>query len=191
MAIAIPPNVRTNDIGVLASSTISKQICNDIIELHKDKKNLTVQGKVQDSGSNVIDYSIRQVMAYIIHEDFNWVDRLIIESAIIANREYNFNLSGLLERPQLLQYKSPSNGYDWHLDIGNGDSSTRKISVSIPLNDDYEGGDIAFFSQGQVSVKPDIGQVVTFPSFLPHKIMPVTKGTRWSLVCWVSGEPFR
>lgn len=191
MAMAIPPNVRTHDIGVLASSTLSKSICRDIIELHQNKKNIVVQGKVEDSGSNVIDYNIRQVMAYIIHEDFDWVDKIIIESAIMANKTYNFNLTGLLERPQLLQYKAPSNGYDWHLDIGNGDSSTRKISVSIPLNDGYEGGDIAFFSQGQVSIKPDIGQVVTFPSFLPHKIMPVTKGERWSLVCWISGEPFR
>jgi len=36
-----------------------------------------------------------------------------------------------------------------------------------------------------------IGQSLAFPSFLSHKVLPVTKGERWALVAWISGTPFR
>ena len=131
------------------------------------------------------------LFVFVIHEYHSWVDELIINCATQANDQFDFNLTGLMERPQLLKYSAPSSGYDWHLDIGLGDASTRKISISILLNEDYEGGDLCFFTEGETQVSPDMGTAVAFPSYLPHRVMPVTKGVRWSLVCWIAGEPFR
>ena len=176
---------------MMAADEISFAACASIMELHKDSRNSLVQGKIQDNNSNVVNVGVRETEVYIIHEFHSWVDELIINCARLANDQFEFNLTGLLERPQLLKYNAPSNGYDWHLDIGQGDSSTRKISISILLNDGYEGGDLAFFTDGETQVNPDRGTAIAFPSYLPHRVMPVTKGTRWSLVCWIAGEPFR
>ena len=55
----------------------------------------------------------------------------------------DYNLVGLLERPQLLRYTSPSRGYNWHIDLGQGEASTRKISISM-LNEDFVGGELLF-----------------------------------------------
>lgn len=191
MALAFPPQIRMSDIGVMAAGEVASPQRKEIIALHKSSKNLSLKGKVQRDNSNVIEVSKRQTQVFVIHEDFDWVDRIIMDLAIQANKQFQFNITGLIERPQLLRYSSPSKGFDWHMDIGSGDHSTRKISVSIILNDDYDGGDLFFFQDGPQSVSPDAGVAVAFPSFLPHKVAPVTRGTRWSLVCWIAGEPFR
>lgn len=191
MGLAFPPQMRSSDIGVMAAGNVPSSQRQKIIALHENSQNLSVKGQVQRESSNVIEVSKRQTQVFVIHEDFVWVDQLIMELALEANKQFQFNITGLIERPQLLRYSSPSTGYDWHMDIGSGDHSTRKISVSIILNDDYEGGDLFFFQDGPQSVSPDAGVAVAFPSFLPHKVAPVTRGTRWSLVCWIAGEPFR
>jgi PKHD-type hydroxylase len=191
MGLAFPPKVRKEDVGVIAADDVSPKRCQDLIDLHKNSQNLKVQGKIQQNNSNVVKMDVRQTDVFVIHEDFDWVDELIMNTALIANDSFGFNITGLIERPQLLRYPAASNGYDWHLDIGNGDHSTRKISISILLNDDYEGGELAFFTSGVTDFKPDAGVAIAFPSFLPHRVMPVTKGVRWSLVSWISGEPFR
>lgn len=77
----------------------------------------------------------------------------------------------------------------------------RKISVTINLNapGDYEGGNLKFdfghhndgdqFHECE-EIRPQ-GSIIVFPSFLPHCVTPVTKGTRYSLVLWCLGEPFK
>ena len=139
MAHALPPKLRDKEVGVMAPTEISKDICQKIIELHKDSRNVSVQGKIQQDNSNIVNVNVRQTEVFIIHECHEWVDELILNCAKLANDQFDFAVTGLFERPQLLKYSAPSNGYDWHLDIGMGDSSTRKISISILLNDDYEG----------------------------------------------------
>tara|TARA_Y100000114_G_scaffold85334_1_gene78856 strand:+ start:545 stop:1120 length:576 start_codon:yes stop_codon:yes gene_type:complete len=191
MAHALPPKLRDKEVGVMAPTEISKDICQKIIELHKDSRNVSVQGKIQQDNSNIVNVNVRQTEVFIIHECHEWVDELILNCAKLANDQFDFAVTGLFERPQLLKYSAPSNGYDWHLDIGMGDSSTRKISISILLNDDYEGGELAFFTDGETDIKPDCGTAVAFPSYLSHRVLPITRGIRWSLVCWVAGDPFR
>lgn len=191
MALAIPPKLRELEIGVMSAESLSEKTCALLIDLHKDSRNEAVQGRIQHDNENVVEMKVRQTEVFVIDEHFWWVDEMIVNCAIEANKQFNFNLTGLLERPQLLKYTAPSQGYDWHLDIGLGDSSTRKISISILLNDDYKGGDLAFFTNGESHINPDKGTAVAFPSYLPHRVTPLTEGTRWSLVCWIAGEPFR
>ena len=77
----------------------------------------------------------------------------------------------------------------------------RKLSVTINLNEpgDYEGGLLNFdygpHTAGErykecTEIKPQ-GSIIVFPSFQYHQVTPVTKGTRYSLVLWVTGRPFR
>jgi len=191
MGLAIPPKIRTEDYGVMSALEIDKNQCKDIINLHKDSRNIHKTGKVQSNKSNVVNLKKRDVDVYVLHEDFSWVDSLLCTAALTANLTYNFDIVGLLERPQLLRYKSPSEGYGWHLDIGTGDQSTRKISISLALNDGYQGGQLSFFMTGSHSLDIPLGTAVAFPSFFPHRVEPVTEGERWSLVCWITGQPFR
>ena len=61
----------------------------------------------------------------------------------------------------------------------------RAVSCSFALNDDYEGGEFAFFDRELVyNLKK--GSCIMFPSnfMYPHEIMPVTSGTRYSIVTW-------
>lgn len=191
MSMVIPPKHREGDLGVISPLEIDAKQCKDIIALHKDSQNIHKTARIQSDTSNVVNIETRDTDVWVIHENNAWVDAIICTAALTANQTFDLNISGLMERPQLLRYKAPSKGYDWHTDIGRGDASNRKISLSILLNDDYEGGDLAFFLTGEQSLKPDAGQAIAFPSFLPHRVTPLTKGIRWSLVCWITGDPFR
>ena len=65
--------------------------------------------------------------------------------------------------------------------------SERDLSLILFLNDDYEGGDLVFLDQN-IKIKPEPGLLVTFPSTYnyPHKVEPVTKGTRYAMVWWAT-----
>lgn len=61
----------------------------------------------------------------------------------------------------------------------------RTLSCSMCLNDDYDGGEFAFFDR-ELKYKPKKGSMIVFPSnfMFPHEIMPVTNGTRYSIITW-------
>ena len=61
--------------------------------------------------------------------------------------------------------------------------------MSIILNDEYEGGEFEFFAKDTILSKR--GTIIVFPSYMQHRVKPVTKGTRYSLVTWFCGEPFQ
>ena len=187
----IPPQQRNDQISIMSPFQIDEGECKKIIDLHEDPKNFHRKGKVQDQKGSVVDLNMRETDIYVIDESFKWIDNLLCEAAFEANKLFQFNISGILERPQLLHYTAPSNGYDWHLDVGNGDQSCRKISISILLNNNYVGGDLSFFMDGEDTIDAEMGSAVCFPSFVPHKVNPLTEGERWSLVCWIAGDPFR
>jgi hypothetical protein len=65
-------------------------------------------------------------------------------------------------------------------------SNPRSLSCSIQLNEDYDGGEFAFFDRG-VLVRAKTGSAIVFPSnfMFPHEIMPVIKGTRYSVITWL------
>jgi len=84
----------------------------------------------------------------------------------------------------------------------NWEGRCRKLSVTVNLNgsDDYEGGNLRFDLGPHKSkesrfvnceeIKPQ-GSVVVFPSYIHHQVTPVKSGTRYSLVLWLLGKPFR
>jgi predicted 2-oxoglutarate/Fe(II)-dependent dioxygenase YbiX len=61
----------------------------------------------------------------------------------------------------------------------------RTLSCSIAINDDYEGGEWDFWD-GETKIKIPAGSAILFPSnfMYPHQILPVTKGTRYSIITW-------
>ena len=109
---------------------------------------------------------------------------------------WNFDITGFFESCQYTIYDSQQLGhYDWHMDISSKwDSSPRKLSVVIQLSDpsEYEGGEFCVNIDGkEVALTKEKGHMVIFPSYILHKVKPVTKGIRRSFVCWISGPKFR
>ena len=194
MNFAIPP-ILGGEHGATLLDKLSPITCQKIIGLHNTSPKL--KGRVQikeghlSEDYKVIDH-IRQVDTFIINHTEEWIDQLLIEYAMKANERYfGYNLAGLIERPQLLKYESPSVGYTWHVDLGNGDASNRKLSMSIILNSNFGGGELHFFSEGDIPFPTSQGDIVVFSSFIPHCITRVNEGTRWALVAWFSGPQFR
>ena len=140
------------------------------------------------------DTSIRAVDTYNLelNEKTKWIFDRIAAATATANAEYyRYNILGITHALQLLHYKGEEGGhYDWHIDAGPGASSTRKISVVVPLNQptEFEGGVLEVNNNGVVYDAPqEPGSMILFPSFCLHRVNPVTKGNRWSLVSWVHG----
>lgn len=115
-----------------------------------------------------------------------------------ANEQfYNFHLNGYAQ----FQYTTyDSNGrYDWHTDMSFGekfgnDAEPRKLSLSLALNDDFEGGEFQINNgkeETPLTVSMQKGRAVLFPSFMIHRVTPVTSGVRKSLVVWVVGPKLR
>jgi len=124
----------------------------------------------------------------------DWVYNKIVDMAIEANTTWKFNLHSIIDSIQYTEYYEGGGQYDWHVDIGPKDISHRKVSVTIQLSDtnDYEGGDLELWTgSGHFKLPRDKGVATFFPSFTMHRVTPVTKGIRKSLVLWIGGEHYK
>jgi PKHD-type hydroxylase len=126
---------------------------------------------------------------------YAWMIERIARVAADANQKtWRFDIA----RSERLQFSAygADQYYDWHIDLGSrGSLALRKISVSVQLNDgaDYDGGDLEI-SLGTTDkrVTRKKGTVILFPSYMRHRVLPVTRGIRYSLVAWLGGNaPFR
>ena len=112
---------------------------------------------------------------------------------------FGFSLNTFREIQFTEYHESVQGKYDWHEDISWTGSSQlhRKLSLVVQLSDpaDYEGGKLELDeSQCMESPGPELirrGSVIVFPSFLKHRVTPVTRGIRYSLVSWHEGPKFR
>ncbi|HUF73295.1 MAG TPA: 2OG-Fe(II) oxygenase [Gammaproteobacteria bacterium] len=94
----------------------------------------------------------------------------------------------------IARYDSSDQGfYDWHTDFGDI-APRRTISITVQLSrpEDYDGGELElFFRSPPASMDRTRGAFIAFPSFAVHRVAPVTRGTRWSLVAWICGDRWR
>lgn len=125
-------------------------------------------------------------------KDSAWIYEKISKTIFQCNNvRYGFKLSGFGEPLQLGKY-SEGDHYSWHQDNGPGKFSIRKLSVVIQLSkpEDYDGGELQFLGFEDQKVSSGQGDMIVFPSFNPHRVTPVSRGERFSLVSWISGPPF-
>lgn len=121
---------------------------------------------------------------------FRHMTDIVVE---LNNRYFKFDLDGFAEGFQFTKYEAPAGKYDLHVDKSYG-KSIRKLSVVLQLSDpsDYEGGELCIQTSDQAQpIKKEQGFLVAFPSYVLHGVTPVTKGTRYSLVAWVTGPAFK
>lgn len=118
----------------------------------------------------------------------HWLEGVLYNYGLYANESAGWNFQ--VGRPEPVQLTSYSKGefYEWHQDaeILVASPVIRKVSVVALLNDpcEFEGGVFEF--EGS-SVEMKRGDVIAFPSLLRHRVTPVSKGRRYSAVCWING----
>jgi len=121
----------------------------------------------------------------------------------INNQFYNFDLNGYESFQYTVYHDHEKGRYDFHMDTIMGNNipddmyETRKLSMTFLLNEpgvDFEGGDFQINSgqeKDAETVPLNKGRIIMFPSFMIHRVKPVTKGIRKSIVIWVVGPKFR
>jgi len=190
---------------MIYEGVVSPEICNSIIKQF-DEENFS-SGKIGGSGNQGrVDTKIRNT-------EIQWAPKHSLVECIIsrfimqANQEavWDFDIT----EPEIVQigkYKE-NQFYKQHIDCyirggdviatGNGGGivvpmlSQRKISASLLLNDDleYEGGDLLILNETVTAKKQ--GSIIVFPSFMAHQVTPVTRGVRYSAVCWMAGPKWK
>jgi PKHD-type hydroxylase len=119
-----------------------------------------------------------------------WVFGRVWDVATLYNSRYGFELSEEMGQLQLTRY-AKDQLYNWHMDLGAGAMSRRKISVVVELaTGRYDGGGIeVFYGEGARNrIALGQGDALIFPSFIMHRALPVRSGTRWTLVSWLTGR---
>lgn len=146
------------------------------------------------AGGNTLEIR-RSEVAWLHQQDgTQWLfDKLAFVADEVNRTYFPCEVTHFAEPLQITYYSSEMAGhYAWHQDIGDGMMRTRKLSVTIALtpDDDYDGGDLEIFSAPEpVKIKEcEQGTAIAFPSYTYHRVLPVTKGTRWSLVSWMHGS---
>lgn len=173
--------------GLFPPSEIDK-----ILNFWDDDKTI----KATISGAEKYNDDLRKSsVMFIDHTPENeWIYSKLAGLAASCNSQiYLFDLLGFHQELQLTRY-SEGDFFDWHLDFGAGGISSRKLSMTIQLSDpdDYEGGDLQFMINKKIVSAPrEKGTIIVFPSFIIHRVTPITKGVRQSIVGWVSGPPYR
>ncbi len=119
-----------------------------------------------------------------------------IEKIMKTTNGNHFGFDGMriTEMAQYTEY--PEGGfYDWHVDNDVNfahEPPVRKISMTVLLSPEsqFEGGELEITAPGK-SAKLKQGYAIIFASFLAHRVAPVTRGVRQSLVMWFGGTPFK
>lgn len=127
--------------------------------------------------------------------DTRWIfDRMQAAVRSLNDRIWQFDLSGFADDFQYTVYHGTEGGhYDWHVDQGDF-AKPRKLSLSLQLTDpsEYEGCELQLQGTRRIETAPrERGTLVIFPSYVLHRVTPITSGTRKAVVVWTTGPKFR
>jgi predicted 2-oxoglutarate/Fe(II)-dependent dioxygenase YbiX len=171
--------------GVLPNS-----FCDYVLESLDWSK--AIDGRVRD-GDGLLDTD-KRITKVLWAEMVDPISAVAFHYTTMANELAGWNFD--IRYPQQVQLGRYSEGghYDWHHDCQNPDSKDfqRKLSCSIILNDssEYDGGDLEIRYVFKHPPKSK-GSVIVFPSIVEHRVTPVTRGERFSAVCWTIGPAFK
>jgi PKHD-type hydroxylase len=147
--------------------------------------------------SGRIDANLRRSRVVFLGQEqkYAWLYERLWTAVQVCNTQcFDVDVTSVETNVQVARYDSAESGfYDWHFDFGPA-KPLRKLSISVQLSnsEDYDGGDLELL-YGNVPTKLDRtrGAFIIFPSFMLHRVTPVTRGTRWSLVAWILGTRWR
>ena len=166
---------------------VDNKFCEKIIEENDslDVENATIESKNDKRRSSKVSW-------VPLENNPKALQQLIGE----ANKLYKFSLQEF-EQLQYTRYEKDDH-YDWHVDVHSKPYSNgmiRKLSFTILLNDEFEGGNFDIWHGHPISEKSEVksyalkkGEMIVFPSHTWHKVNKVTSGVRKALVGWLVGK---
>jgi len=198
------------------TGALSSKFCDEVIKYAKEKQEELALTGLLDPDKKLSNKEIKDLKKYrnsnIVWLNDQWIYNEIYPYIHNANKSSGWNFQwDWSESCQFTKY-SKGQFYDWHCDSWespyentndkNFYNKIRKLSVTVSLTDpsEYKGGELEFDFRNNVSGKPNIrkckeilpkGSICVFPSFVWHRVTPVTSGTRYSLVIWNIGHPFK
>jgi PKHD-type hydroxylase len=169
--------------------------CRKIIEAGRSQKPQTAQVGMGKPGGGTDTKKRVTTISWLPFKEmepmYNDLDTFIQKA---NENHFGFGDIRVTENAQFTEY--PEGGfYDWHMDCDVSmahEPPVRKISMTLLLNDpsEFEGGHLELMAPGKFAELKQ-GHAICFASFLNHRVQPVTKGVRQSLVVWFGGKPFR
>ena len=171
------------DISIIKNAVDDKFI-QSIIDIGKSQKLEEARiGGESSTSNNIRSTKISWIMDKTILLTLK--DKML---EINKSKNWNYDITDMF--PFQYSVYHENDHYDWHVDTGSAylKQKERKISFSLILNDNYKGGELEFKNSDEnISLDLNKGDMVTFPSFLEHRVKPVLNGTRISLVGWMLG----
>jgi PKHD-type hydroxylase len=188
MAADAPALVANDDLSLplVFGAALSRPECLALRDLHAKRP-----AQLHSLLVPIEDYRHAQTW-YVEPGEAAWAFDRLASVAQRANRRYRLEVAAICEPLLLVRYVTGGH-FSWHPDTGLGILSMRKISLSIQLSDpqDYDGGALEFSNVGEASLSRALGTAIAFPSHFSHRVTPVTRGERWSLVGWIHGPALR
>jgi predicted 2-oxoglutarate/Fe(II)-dependent dioxygenase YbiX len=177
------------DYIVVLKNIVPDELCDAILAEYSNSDDWIKAGATGDLDNkirscDIIGISYKQIINK--NTERQRLDAKMFKCAAECIKQYKirFKLANIVEDTgyELLRYNK-GEFYTQHTDTFL--QNPRLVSCSFHLNDDYEGGEFGFFDR-EMKIKAGKGDVVMFPStfMYPHEIMPVTKGTRYSIITW-------
>jgi len=202
MSFPIPP---VNPEGLQNTAWIENFLSQDDLNLISAYKNPKAQYNNQEGtinswdGAVLLNSDVRSTKITWLYQEpktlaiYDKVSMAILE---LNARYFKFDINGIWEPMQIGVYRAEDKAhYDWHTDGAlDRNSIPRKLSFSLLLNDpdEFEGGELQTkTTSGQTVLEQKQNRAWIFPSYLLHKVTPVTKGVRKSLVVWAGGPQFK
>jgi len=176
------------------TNAFTNEEINKIIEIGESLPQTKGTTVGSDNTEDVSDYRISEISWIDETEETRWIYEKIADYAKIANKEmWNFDIWNFQDPLQFTKYYGDGGHYDWHVDLGPG-ISNRKLSCVLQLSspEEYEGGILQMNPGGNIiEVPKGLATICFFPSFMLHRVTPLTSGVRKSLVTWLCGANFR
>lgn len=187
-------NTYVNEVWAYNSNVFDAYECDEIVKIGSALP--ASEGTVTEDSK--IDKTLRQssVSWIPVNKETEWIFRRITDAITRINNNYFLYDLETIEALQFSTYNK-KDFYGYHLDTQySGAGLPRKLSFTVQLTDDvkYEGGDVEICisdPNAPVKLKRERGCINFFPSFYLHRVSPVTKGVRNSLVGWINGPRFK
>jgi predicted 2-oxoglutarate/Fe(II)-dependent dioxygenase YbiX len=157
------------------------------------------EGKIGTAGPGAVTTKVRSMIEQRLPVDPSSgfpLLRILSDICRLNSSLWYFDLTGFVpdDQAMLMTYRASGDHYDWHVDVGEGASASRKLGFTVQLSasTEYEGGDLEFhgFASDREGFRRK-GTLLVFPAFTLHRVTPVTKGTRRVIVGWIHGPSFR
>lgn len=176
------------------TNVFTDQEIEEIIQIGESQPKIKATTVGEDISQEVTDYRVSDIAWLSNNPKTSWVFDRIADLAIKANSEmWNFDIWDFQDDLQYTSYYGNGGHYDWHADLGEG-ISNRKLSIVLQLSnsDEYEGGDLQMNTGGSIlNIPREKGLICFFPSFVLHRVTPLSSGLRRSLVTWLCGANLR